>query len=146
MRWGAKHRDLLAREERLAEALELLNREREKLRRQERELVIRTEVLRLEKQAFQVEQDHRRARVEERVETMKVMGPLGNDPFDERDTRCAHCEVIAATTSYRIFNSETKRTRKQWLCSDECAWAMEEEQRELVDGMAYVRKSLGVTP
>lgn len=145
MKWGSKRRDLLEREERLAEALELLNHEREKLRRQERDLVIRTEALRLEKRALQVEQEYRRMRVEEPVETMKATGPLGNDPYDERDTRCAHCEVIATTTSYRIFNSETKRTRKQWLCSDECAWAMEDGQRELVDGMEYVRKSLGVT-
>jgi hypothetical protein len=44
-----------------------------------------------------------------------------------------------------VYNGETRRMRNRLLCSEECQHEMDSEQRDLAEGMNYVKQSLGLS-
>lgn len=58
---------------------------------------------------------------------------------------CEWCGYEGTLQRLPVYNGETRRIKRRWMCSSECQENMDFEQRSLAEDMVYVRKSLGVT-
>lgn len=63
---------------------------------------------------------------------------------DYREGQCEYCRYTAELSYYKYYWAETKRMRSGWFCDEDCAESLTQEQRDLVDGLDYVKNSLGM--